>query len=60
MISVGKKKFLCLYIDGQLLIEGLKWKKIIIKWAFIGGYSYKTIDFKIINKIKKHFAFLYE
>jgi hypothetical protein len=37
MINKKKKKFLSLYIDGQLLIEGVKWKKIIIKWAFIGG-----------------------
>jgi hypothetical protein len=26
---------------------------MIIKWPFIGCYSYKTIDFRIINKIKK-------
>jgi len=54
MINTGKQKFLCLYIDGQLPIEGVKWKKMIIKWAFIRGYNYKTTDFKIVNKIKKN------
>jgi hypothetical protein len=52
MINTGKQKFLCLYIDGQLLIEEVKCKKMIIKLAFIGGYNCNTTDFKIINKIK--------